>query len=131
MRVGGLDVLGIGADIADVGEGEGNHLAGVAGVGHHLLIAGHGGVEAQLADRLALRPEPLPPGDPAVGEYQDARRPIGGWRGRGGRIGQDGSLSAGFNDVAKPQPLGLKRGPVNAVKSRNPRYIWSFPASGD
>ena len=37
----------------------------------------------------------------------------------------------GYGDVAKPQPLGLKRGSVNAVKSRNPRYIWIFPVSGD
>ena len=48
--------------------------ARVAGVGHHLLIAGHRGVEAQLADRLALGAEAPAPDDPAVGEDDHAGR---------------------------------------------------------
>jgi hypothetical protein len=95
MRVGGLDVLGIGADIADVREGEGDHLPRERRVGHDFLIAGHGGVEAQLADRFAFGAEPLPPGDSAVAKYQYARRPFG-LRRRVGRIGQVGLLAAGF-----------------------------------
>ena len=94
----------------------------VAGVGHHLLVSGHGGVEAQLADRLAFRPEPLPPGDPPVGEHQYARRPVRGLRRRSRQDRPSrGSLSAGFNDVAKPQPLGRCGLQVNAVKARKPR----------
>jgi len=41
-----LDVLEIGADVADVREGEADDLTGVGGIGHDLLIAGHAGVEA-------------------------------------------------------------------------------------
>ena len=50
-----LDVLVVGADIADMGEGEGDDLAGVGGVGEDLLVAGHRGVEADLARRVADR----------------------------------------------------------------------------
>ncbi len=52
MRLGRFDILVVGADIADVREGEGDHLPRVARVGHHFLVTGHRGVEAQLADRL-------------------------------------------------------------------------------
>ena len=48
---GGLDVLAVGADIADMREGEGDDLSGVGRVGQRLLIAGHAGVEADLAHR--------------------------------------------------------------------------------
>ncbi len=72
MRVVRLHILVVGADIADVGKGEGDHLPGVGGIGHHLLISGHGGVEAQLAHRLAFGAEPLPPTHPPVGEYKCA-----------------------------------------------------------
>src|SRR5215470_7634475 len=47
-----FDVLVVGADIADVGEGEGDDLPGIGGIGEDLLIAGHRGVEADLADRV-------------------------------------------------------------------------------
>ena len=49
-RRGGLDVFAIGADNADMGEGEGHDLAGVRRIAEDLLIAGHGGIEADLAD---------------------------------------------------------------------------------
>jgi hypothetical protein len=49
-HVDGLVVLRRGADIADMGEGEGDELAGIGGVGEGLLVAGHAGVEADLAD---------------------------------------------------------------------------------
>ena len=44
-----LQVLGIGADIADMREGEGDDLSGIGRVGQDFLIAGHGGVEADFA----------------------------------------------------------------------------------
>ncbi len=50
----GFDIFRIGADIADMREGEGDDLTGIGGIGHDLLIAGHRGVEADLAHRLAL-----------------------------------------------------------------------------
>ena len=52
---GGLDVLAVGADIADMREGEGDDLPGVGRIGQRLLIAGHAGVEADLADRRRCR----------------------------------------------------------------------------
>jgi hypothetical protein len=66
----------IGADIADVGEGEIDDLPRIGGIGHHLLISGHRGVEAKLADRLALRPEAAAPDHCPVGQYQYARRSL-------------------------------------------------------
>jgi hypothetical protein len=90
MRLARLDVLVIGADIADVREGEGDDLPRVARVGHHLLVAGHRGVEAQLADRLALGAEAPAPDRPAVGEHHDSRRALGLGRGRGSCVGQGG-----------------------------------------
>ena len=71
-----LDVLVVGADIADVREGEGDDLLGEARVGHDFLIAGHGGVEAQLPDRLAFGAEALAPYRPAIGEHHDSRRAL-------------------------------------------------------
>ena len=76
MRLARLDVLVVGADIADVREGEGDDLLRVGWVGHHLLVAGHGGVEAQLADRLALGAEALAPHRPAIGEHHDSGRAL-------------------------------------------------------
>ena len=74
MGLGRLDVLFVGTDVADVREGEGDDLPRVGGIGHHLLVSGHGGVEAQLADRLALGAEAPAPDRPAVGENDDSRR---------------------------------------------------------
>ena len=55
-----LDVLVVGADVADMGEGEGDDLAGVGGVGQDLLVAGHRGVEADLARGVADRADAAP-----------------------------------------------------------------------
>ena len=76
MRLARLDVLVVGADIADMREGEGDDLLGVGGIGHHLLVSGHGGVEAQLPDRLALGAEAPAPDHPAIGEHHDSRRAL-------------------------------------------------------
>ena len=54
-HVDGLDVLLVGADIADMREREGDDLARIGGIGEDLLVAGHRGVEAHLADRVAGR----------------------------------------------------------------------------
>ena len=77
MRLARLDILLIGADIADVGEGEGDDLPRERRIGHDFLIAGHGGVEAQLADHLPLGAEAPAPDRPAVGENDDSRRALG------------------------------------------------------
>ena len=59
-QVGRFDVFVIGADIADVREGEGDDLAGIGRVGEDFLIAGHGGVEAHFATALPVAPRPVP-----------------------------------------------------------------------
>ena len=70
VRVVGLDILIIGADIADMGEGEIDDLPGIAGIGHDLLIAGDGRVEAEFAHRLADRAEAPSEHRAAIGENQ-------------------------------------------------------------
>ena len=74
-RVDALDVLEVGADIADVREGEGDDLPGIGGIGDDLLIAGHRGVEADLAHRVAGGPHALAPKDRAIGQHQRGRGP--------------------------------------------------------
>ena len=56
-QIDGFDIFVVGADIADMGKGEGDDLRGVGRVGENFLIAGHGGVEADFADRVAQRAE--------------------------------------------------------------------------
>jgi hypothetical protein len=58
-----------------MGEGEGHHLPGIGGVGHDLLIAGHGGVEAQLAYRCAGGAESLAEEQRPIGQRDATRRP--------------------------------------------------------
>jgi hypothetical protein len=48
-----LLIVVIGADIADMGKGEGDELAGIGRVGQDFLIPGHGGVETHLAKSRA------------------------------------------------------------------------------
>ena len=69
-----LDVFLVGADIADMRKGEGDDLAGIGGVGQDLLVAGHRGVEADLAGRLADRAEADALDDGAVGEHEEGGR---------------------------------------------------------
>ena len=70
----GLDVLIIGADIADMRKGEGDDLPGIRRIGQDLLIAGHGGVEADFADRYAGRARAIALDDSAVGKHEQRRR---------------------------------------------------------
>ena len=73
----------IGADVADMGEGEGDDLPGIGRVGQRLLIAGHAGVEAHLG-RLArgVGAEAAAPEHRAVAEHEAG----GGAGGRRGRV---------------------------------------------
>ena len=56
----GLEVLRIHAVVADKRVGHVDHLTGVGRVGQYLLVAGHAGVEADLAEELALSAESQP-----------------------------------------------------------------------
>jgi hypothetical protein len=49
-KVHRLDVVLVGADIADVRKGKGDDLPGIGWIGEDLLIAGHRGVETDFAD---------------------------------------------------------------------------------
>ncbi|MGY2938896.1 hypothetical protein ACVWZ6_008498 [Bradyrhizobium sp. GM6.1] len=69
-----LDVVVVSADIADMREGEGDELAGIRGIGEDLLIAGHRGVEADLADGLAFGAEAKAFEHRAVGKHQQRGR---------------------------------------------------------
>ena len=69
-----LDVLVVGADIADMRKGEGDNLPRIGGVGENLLIPRHRCVEADFAHRRAwcADAEALQYG--AVGEHEQRRR---------------------------------------------------------
>ena len=69
-HVDGLDVLLVGADIADMREGEGDDLPGIGGIGQDLLVARHRGVEADLAGRLADRADAEALEHRAVGQHE-------------------------------------------------------------
>ena len=70
-------VVGCGAGVADMRESEGHDLSGIAGVGHDLLIAGHGGVETQLGHGDASRAESATLEDRAVGKGETGGRGLG------------------------------------------------------
>ena len=70
-EVDGFEVVVVGADVADVGEGEGDDLAGIGGVGQDFLVAGHGGVEADFAHGFAFEAKSLAFDHRAVGEDQE------------------------------------------------------------
>ena len=121
---GGLEVLDVGADIADMGKGEGDDLAGVGGVGQGLLVAGHAGVEADLAHRRGrggMGAEAAAPEHRAVGQDERSRRPVrhiasvtagrdrsGARHGR--TAGQIGQRQAGGGDDRRPVARGDRPG---------------------
>ena len=73
MHPFGLNILGVGAVIADVWVGKGNDLLAIAGIGQDLLVAGHGRIEHDLADRGAWRSNGIADIDRAVCEGQNGR----------------------------------------------------------
>ena len=98
MGLARFDVLVIGADIADVREGEGDDLLGVGGVGHHLLVSGHRGVEAQFADRFAFaRRSPGPRPRARRRTPRTAVAPFGLGR---GQMGVESAMAGGAFRVA-------------------------------
>ncbi len=73
-----FQILGVGADIAYMREGEGNNLPGKRRVGQGFLIPGHAGAETHFSHRTGgMRAETSPPENLAVGQHQR----------RGGAIG--------------------------------------------
>ena len=115
--VGGLLVLGIDADIADMREGEGDDLPGIGGVGQGLLVAGDPGAEADLADprpRLAtldrgVRAEAAAPQQRAVRQHQGRTRT---GRSRLGALRREPGLDGGLQ-IGELQPgRAYDRGPM-------------------
>jgi hypothetical protein len=95
-----LDILVIGADIADMRKGEGDDLPGIGRVGQDFLIAGDRGVEADFADRCPRRPDALPPEYRAIRQNQ-GRVAVGRSRrgpGRGRVFHQSCILEASLED---------------------------------
>jgi hypothetical protein len=78
---GGIEVfhvLVIGADIADMREGEGDDLRRIGRIGQDLLITRQRRVEADLAHRLSSRAEAPSLDDGAVGKDEHGSRGCGG-----------------------------------------------------
>jgi hypothetical protein len=96
-RIAGFVILGVHADIADMGEGEGHDLPGIGGVGHDLLVARHRGVEAQLGHAHARRAEPVAVEQGAVGKGEAG----------GGRLGME----------------NLRRAAAGAGRRRDPNAV--------
>jgi hypothetical protein len=69
-----LDVFQVHPGVAHVREGEGDDLGHVGRVGQDLLVAGHGGVEADLAHRVPSRADADPLQDGPVRQGQDSGR---------------------------------------------------------
>ena len=65
------------ADIADMREGERHDLAVVGRIGHHFLIPGHRGVEADFAHCVTAGAEALAPDYGAVAKDEDSGRAFG------------------------------------------------------
>jgi hypothetical protein len=70
-----LDIFEIGADISDMRKCEGDDLPGVRRIGDDLLVAGHRGIEADFADRMAGGPDAFAPENRAVSQHQRGRGP--------------------------------------------------------
>ena len=69
-----LDILVIGADVADVGKGKGNDLPRIGRIGEDFLIAGHRRIETDFANGRACRAEPSPFEHHAIGQYEKRGR---------------------------------------------------------
>ena len=68
-----LHVLIVGTSIADMGKGETNDLSGIGGIGEDFLIAGHGGVETELALGNPGRARAMAGEHAAIGQHQHRR----------------------------------------------------------
>ena len=73
-EIDGLDVVLVGADIADMREREGDDLAGIGRIGEDFLVAGHRGVEADLADGVAGGAKAKAFEHGTVGQHEQRRR---------------------------------------------------------
>ena len=107
-----LQILVVGADIADMREGEGDDLPGIRRVGQDLLIAGHRRVEADLADRDAGSTCAFALGHGAVGEHEEGGRRLLSPARDGARARRHGlsglSVCSVVHLVLWSGPLGLR-----------------------
>ena len=123
----GLDVLAVGADIADMGKGEGDDLTGIGGVGQDFLIAGDRGVEADLADgraRPRRGPGPRTPSRPP-GPAPRCSRAVAAPDRAFGSVSWSAGVCGPLAEAASGQQYGatntLAVRVVNPVASRNSR----------
>ena len=73
-KVDGFDVLLVRSDNADMGESEGDDLAGVGRVGENFLVSGHRGVETHFAHCRAGGADAEGLDRQSVGEDEESRR---------------------------------------------------------
>ena len=111
VRIGRFDIVLVGADIADVREGESDDLAGVGRIRNHLLIARHRGVETDFADGYAFGAKALAPDHRTISQNQYAGRAFG--LGRRGRSGHGGSFGLYGFDAQTAGELGRGSACVN------------------
>ena len=117
-----LHVLVIGADIADMREGEGDDLPGIGRIGQDLLIAGHGGVEADLADGDAGCARALAFDDGAVGKHERRGRPLLASNRRRARARRLRPLRPEFHacrSSSLSRPVGGRRPVASRVQGRD------------
>ena len=122
-RIGGLVVIRIHAGIADMREREGDDLAGIAGIGHDLLVAGHRGVEAQLCRGVANGAEALTVEQRSIGERE------AGGRAGAGRVSH--LRSPIFSWVARVVMPGRGKGQGPAPGVWLARWVLAMPTGTD
>src|SRR5690606_21220554 len=124
----GLHVVDADAVVADVRVGHRDDLPVVAGVGEDLLVAGHRGVEHDLADRLAAGPEGVALVDGAVLEGEDRawlgeeRHPSGHSTTRRARSLQAAYTSLHLHAPRRPGPQTHRLARYGAVSGRPDRW---------
>src|SRR5262249_10015837 len=117
-----FEVFVVGADIADMREGEGDDLAGIGRIREDFLIAGQRRVEDDFRDRRSGGAEAAALDYRAVGENEDGGGFFDGPA--GGRCGQGALLRA---SCARPPEAPYMRARARRRSKRAPCPV-SFPA---
>ena len=107
-------IFGIDADVADMGIGQRDDLTGVGRIGKDFLVAGHRGVENDLADRATVRADRSSTKHRSVGQRQQRgharREECGLFRGRREwRVHRGRSDSSGESGRTNGEGPGLPR----------------------
>ena len=63
-------IIGIHTGVAQFRIGKGHQLSGIGGIGEHLLVAGHAGVEHHFTDHRAATAEGFPDQNRSIGQNE-------------------------------------------------------------